>query len=70
MSTHDDLLTVAEAVKISGFSEATIRRHIEKGALPIVRRGPFRRIRIRRDELERYLTPPDETPLGLMRPHE
>lgn len=51
----DELLTVAQVVEESGFSEDTIRRHIRKGALPVVRRGPFRRIRIRRAEFDRYL---------------
>lgn len=49
------LLTVAQAVLESGFSEDTIRRHIKKGALPVVRRGPTRRIRIRRKDFDRYL---------------
>ena len=52
----DQLLTVAQAVLESGFSEVTIRRHIAKGALPVVRRGPFRRIRIRRQDFDQYLS--------------
>jgi excisionase family DNA binding protein len=50
-----DELTVSQAAAESGFSKVTIRRHIEKGALPIVRRGPFRRIRIRRADFDRYM---------------
>jgi excisionase family DNA binding protein len=52
---RDDLLTVAQAARESGFSRITIRRHIEKGALVVVRLGPTRRIRIRRADFERYL---------------
>jgi excisionase family DNA binding protein len=53
--SSEELLTVADAVRESGFSEPTIRRHIDKGALPVVRRGPFRRIRIKREDFTRYL---------------
>lgn len=52
---EDDILTVAQAAKESGFSMRTLWRHIQKGALPIVRRGPFRRPRIRRVDFDRYL---------------
>jgi hypothetical protein len=45
----------AQAVAESGFSEDTIRRHIAKGALPIVRRGSTQRIRILRSVFDRYL---------------
>lgn len=55
LRTAEELLTVAQAVFESGFSEETIRRHIKKGALPVVRRGPFRRIRIRRVDFVAYL---------------
>lgn len=55
IAAGDELLTIAEAAKESGFSAVTIRRHIAKGALAVIRRGPFRRIRIRRREFERYL---------------
>jgi hypothetical protein len=52
---REEELTVAQAVAESGFSEDTIRRHINKGALPIVRRGPTQRIRILRSVFDRYL---------------
>ena len=50
-----ELLTVAQAVEQSGFSLGTIRRHIQKGALPSLRVGPTRRVRIRRVDFVRYL---------------
>lgn len=54
-ATQGEYITVADAVKESGFSEETIRRHIAKGALIVVRRGPTKRIRIRRADFARYL---------------
>lgn len=60
---REELLTVAQAAEEAnarcggGFSERSLWRHIEKGSLPIVRRGPFRRPRIRRADFERYLNP-------------
>jgi excisionase family DNA binding protein len=56
--TVDQLLTVAQAAVESGFSQITIRRHIAKGALPVVKWGPFGRIRIRRADFQRYLVTP------------
>jgi excisionase family DNA binding protein len=55
LARNERLLTVAQAVRESGVSEITLRRHITKGALKVQRVGPFRRIRIRRSELNRYL---------------
>lgn len=54
-ATARDELTVRDAMRESGFSEDTIRRHIAKGALPVVRRGPTKRIRIRRRDWNAYL---------------
>lgn len=51
-----ELLTVRQVASASGFSQDTIRRHIAKGALPVVRLGPTKRIRVRRSDFERYLT--------------
>lgn len=51
----DELLTVAAAARESGYQPRTIWRHIEKGALPIVRIGPFKRPRIRRQDFDLYL---------------
>lgn len=51
----EDFLTVAQAIDESGFSEDTIRRHIAKGALPVVRVGPSKRVQIRRRDFDRYL---------------
>jgi hypothetical protein len=56
---REEELTVAQAVAESGFSEDTIRRHITKGSLPVVRRGPTQRIRILRSAFERYLLNPN-----------
>ena len=43
----DRLLTVAQIVQLTGYSEESIRRWIRKGALPIERVGPYRRVRVR-----------------------
>ena len=53
----DRLLTVAETVELTGYSEESIRRWIRKGALPIERIGPYRRVRVRFSVL-RQLFPP------------
>lgn len=47
----EQLLTVGEAAKIAGFSETAVRKQIERGQLPCVRRAG--RIRIRRSDLTR-----------------
>lgn len=52
---HEELLTVAEACAESGFSEDTIRRHIVKGSLVVVRVGPTKRVRIRRRDFDHYM---------------
>lgn len=52
----EELLTVAMVAKESGFKKRTIWRHIEKGALPIVRVGPFKRPRIRRRDFDSYVS--------------
>jgi excisionase family DNA binding protein len=52
---RDDLLTVSEVARTSRSSVDTVRRHIRKGALPVVYLGPFRRLRIRRADFQRYL---------------
>lgn len=48
-------ITVTEAAREAGCSAQAIWRHIYKGALPVVRVGPFRRPRILRSEFARYL---------------
>jgi len=53
----DRLLTVAQTVELTGYSEESIRRWIRKGALPIERIGPYRRVRVRFSVL-RQLFPP------------
>lgn len=50
-----ELLTVRQAATESATSLVTLRRHIAKGALKVRRIGPTRRIRIAREDLERYL---------------
>ncbi len=54
-------MTVAQASLESGFSQVTIRRHITKGALIVVRLGPTRRVRIKRADFLRYLNNPDSS---------
>lgn len=50
----DELFTVAEVATILKLNEQTIRTWIDAGDLPALRIG--RRIRIRRDVLQRILT--------------
>lgn len=55
-NADDRLLTIAQAAAFPGApSEDTIRRHIRKGAITVVRVGPFRRIRIRVATFQAYL---------------
>jgi len=49
----DELFTVAQTVHLTGYSEESIRRWIRKGALPIERVGPYRRVRVRSSVLRR-----------------
>jgi excisionase family DNA binding protein len=50
----DELFTVREVAAILKLSEQTIRNWIDAGCLPALRIG--RRVRIRRDVLQRILT--------------
>ena len=50
-----DLLTVQETATLLKVSDGTVRRHAAAGRLPGVRVG--RLIRIRREEVERFLEP-------------
>lgn len=54
MTPMRDYVTVSQAAKEVGCTPKTLRRHIEKGALKVERWFSTRRIRIHRDELERY----------------
>jgi excisionase family DNA binding protein len=59
LTTRDagELLTVAEAAMLCGCSAPTIRRRIHEGELPAVQLGgPGKALRVRRDELEAWLT--------------
>jgi len=56
-SDNDKLFTVAQIVALTGYSEESIRRWIRKGALPVERVGPYRRVRVRFSIL-RQLFPP------------
>ncbi|MGH2533406.1 MAG: helix-turn-helix domain-containing protein [Thermomicrobiales bacterium] len=58
-TANTELLTIREAAQILRVSEVTISRWIKQGRLPSYRVGP-RVIRIRRDDLDRIVTP--ETP--------
>jgi excisionase family DNA binding protein len=50
----EELFTVSEVAAILKLNEQTIRNYIDAGALPALRIG--RRVRIRRDVLQRILT--------------
>lgn len=56
MTQQDDqLMTVSQVATESGFSKETIWRHIYKGALPVIRIGPYRRPRVRRSDFRVYM---------------
>lgn len=50
---NGDYLTVKEAARISGYHASTIRKWIREGKVP--RHGTGRGLRVRRDELDRFL---------------
>jgi len=52
-----ELFSVREAAEFLAVSEGTIRRYISDGRLPAYRLGNERLIRIRRQDLERLLSP-------------
>jgi len=52
-----ELFTVQEAAEYLAVSGATIRRYISDGRLPAYRLGNERLIRIKRQDLERLLSP-------------
>jgi excisionase family DNA binding protein len=52
----DEYLTVAEAATLLKVSQATVWRWIGRGELPAYRVGQ-RRVRLRRDDLDRAVTP-------------
>lgn len=57
----DTFLTVAEVAKLLKLNEQTIRNWIDRGELAAVRLGP-RRVRIRRSELDRFITAGETRP--------
>jgi|SRR3990172_8088197 len=65
MITHDNYLTVAQVARRLQVHEITVRRHIKSGRLKAVRVG--RGIRVREEELERFLQP--ATPTGVRLPY-
>jgi excisionase family DNA binding protein len=52
------LSAVADRV---GCSYRTLQRHVEKGALPVVRIGPTKRVRVTETALRRYLGNDDKS---------
>ncbi|MGH2584581.1 MAG: helix-turn-helix domain-containing protein [Dehalococcoidia bacterium] len=56
MVAETDLLTVAEAARLLRVSRVTMRRWLKQGRLPSYRVGP-RSVRVRREDLEKVLTP-------------
>lgn len=47
-------ITVSELAKYWHISSRTVYRHIEKGAIPVLRVGPFGRLRIRLTDAIEY----------------
>ena len=58
-ATESRLLKLAEASERCAYSVSSLRRAIERGDLAAVRLGPTERhaLRIREDDLERWLRP-------------
>jgi len=54
-SSEDEYLTVAEIAELLKVNQQTVRNWIADGALAAVRVGP-RRVRVRRTDLDAYLT--------------
>lgn len=54
---HNELFSVQEAAEFLGVSESTIRRYIYDGQLLAYRLGNGRLIRIKRQDLEKLLSP-------------
>lgn len=54
-------VTVCELAEYWHVSKRTVYRHIEKGALPVIRIGPFGRVRILRDDAMEYGRGPGES---------
>lgn len=50
-----ELLTIGQVAKSYGVSEETIRRWVRKGVISCIHLGPYRLVRIRRKEAEKYL---------------
>ena len=55
--TLKELFSVREAAEFLGVSDSTIRRYISNGRLQAYRLGDERLIRIKRQDLERLLSP-------------
>ncbi len=49
----DELLTIAEAALVGGYSEEQLRRKVRSGELQAVRSSPKGRIKLRRSEIPR-----------------
>lgn len=50
-----DLLTIEETARMLHVHQTTVRRHISQGRLRAVKVG--KRVRVRREELERFIEP-------------
>ena len=61
-----DLLTTAEAAKLLKVSTVTLRRWIKQGRLPAYHVGP-RKVRIRREDLTKALTPTHQENVGSLK---
>ena len=61
-----DLLTTVEAAKLLKVSTVTLRRWIKQGRLPAYHVGP-RKVRIRREDLTKALTPTRQENVGSLK---
>lgn len=56
----DRLMTLNEVAERANLNVRTVERHVEKGALPVVRVGPSKRPRVKPADAARYLGEHDE----------
>lgn len=55
MSKKERLVPLSEVANRAGLTLRTIQNHVAKGALKVVRVGPYKRIRVRESDVERYV---------------
>lgn len=59
-------MTLAQAAKESGVDERKLRNAIAKGALAVVRVGPFNRLRVTSEELKNFVYNGTNVPISAL----